>query len=116
VDEVAPEFRDAIGDAAHRDHPGYNNVTRYVDRSGRNDIVACKVARDEDNLYFYVRTRAALTPPTDPLWMRLFIDIDRERRTGWEGYDFVVNRTNAGGATTVLERNAAGGTGNRLPK
>ncbi len=104
--DVAPEFRDDIGDTAHRDHPGYNNVTRYVDRSGRNDIVACKAARDERNLYFYVRTRAALTPASDPCWMRLLIDADGERRTGWEGYDFIVNRTNQGGTTTALERHA----------
>ena len=24
--------------------------------------------------------------------MRLFIDIDSDKKTGWEGYDFVVNR------------------------
>jgi hypothetical protein len=106
--KVAPEFRDDIGDVAHRDHPGYNNVAHYINRSGRNDMVACKVARDGENLYFYVRTRAALTPSTDPLWMRLLIDIDRERGTGWEGYDFILNRTNRGGATAMLERHAGG--------
>jgi hypothetical protein len=28
--------------------------------------------------------------------MRLFIDIDRDHATGWEGYDFVINRINPG--------------------
>jgi len=106
--DVAPEFRDDIGDVAHRDHPGYNHITQYVERSGRNDIIACKVARDAENVWFYVRTRAGLTPSTDPLWMRLLIDMDGERRTGWEGYDFIINRTNQGGATATLERNAGG--------
>ena len=105
--DVEPEFRDDIGDTAHRDHPGYNDCARYVNRSGRNDIVACKVARDAENLYFYARTRAPLTPAADARWMLLLIDVDCDHRTGWEGYDFLVGRTSTG-ATTSLERNAGG--------
>ena len=33
--------------------------------------------------------------------MRLFIDLDRDKTTGWEGYDFVVNRVNPGDSATV---------------
>ncbi len=106
--DVAPEYLDDAGDTAHRDHDGYNQCARYVDRSGRNDIVAAKVARDDRNVYFYVKTRKPLTPRTDPQWMTLFIDADRDRATGWEGYDFVVNRTVKDPATAVLERNAGG--------
>ena len=39
-----------------------------------------------------VRTRDKLTSPADPNWMLLFIDADQNPKTGWLGYDFVVNR------------------------
>ena len=34
----------------------------------------------------------------------LFINSDRDHRTGWEGYDFVVNRKVLTNVTTLLER------------
>jgi hypothetical protein len=64
----------------------------HTNRSGRNDIVACQVARDARNLYFHVRTREPMSSAPDPNWMWLLIDIDQDRATGWEGYDFIVNR------------------------
>ena len=47
-------------------------------------------------MYFYARTREPLTPCTDQLWMMLLIDADRNHRTGWNGYDFLINRTMRG--------------------
>jgi hypothetical protein len=55
-----------------------------------------------------VRTREPLTPSSDPNWMLLFIDADHDARTGWLGYDFIVNRVNVRAQTTTLERNAGG--------
>lgn len=88
--DVLPEYRDTIGDTARRDHKGYGE-TRYVDNSGRNDFVVSKVAYDETNIYFYVKTRDNITPHSDKNWMLLFIDSDHNHATGWEGYDYVVN-------------------------
>jgi hypothetical protein len=105
---VEPEFRDTIGDPVKRDHAGWAQGQRYVNRTGRNDIVAAKVSLDANNVYFYVRTRTALTPASDPNWMLLFIDADCDARTGWLGYDFIVNRVNVRAQTTTLERNAGG--------
>jgi len=106
--EVGPEFRDDIGDTAHRDHPAYNSVTRYVNATGRNDLVAAKVARDAESIYFYARTRQAITPHTDPNWMMLFINADCDPATGWQGYDVVVNRRVAGPTRTIVERTRNG--------
>ncbi len=104
---VRPEFRDAVGDTAHRNAPGAGQARPYVDATGRNDIVAAKVSFDARFIYFYVRTRARISPHTDPDWMRLYIDADANSRTGWLGYDFVVNRK-VGARTTRLERNVNG--------
>ena len=41
--------------------------------------------------------------------MMLLIDADRNHRTGWEGYDFVVNRQVRNGSTTTLERHTGPG-------
>jgi hypothetical protein len=105
---VEPEFRDTIGDPVHRDQPGWGKGVRYVNQTGRNDIVAAKVSFDEQNAYFYVRTRDAMTPPTDSNWMLLFLDVDSDAKTGWLGYDYVVNRSRTGDGETVLGRNVGG--------
>jgi len=102
-DDVGPEYRDTIGDTFHRDHHGCGAATRYVDASGRNDLVLMKVARDAQSVYFYAKTRERITRFSDPHWMMLFIDIDRSGATGWHGYDFLVNRWVRDASTTTLE-------------
>jgi len=101
---VEPEFRDDIGDPVERDHPGWGQAPRYVNHTGRNDIIAAKVSWDATNLYFYVRTRAALSFPRDTNWMLLFLDIDHNPTNGWLGYDFVVGRHESDVQTVSLEK------------
>ncbi len=108
---VKPEYRDDFGDTMHRDHPGYDNVGRYTNTTGRNDLVLMKVAHDMKNIYFYAQTAGPITPHTDPRWMMLFINADRDRNTGWEGYNFVVNRRVIDGDTTTLMRLSRRGGG-----
>jgi hypothetical protein len=88
--EVVPEFRDPIGDTAHRDHLGYGGLV-YRDDTGRNDFVILKAAYDQTNLYFFAQTLDKITPRTDRNWMLLFLDSDQNPATGWFGYDFLVN-------------------------
>ncbi len=104
---VGPEYRDAMGDTAHRNAPGVGHAGPYVNTTGRNDIVAAKVTYDAKNLYFYVRTAQNLTPNTDPDWMLLYLNTDANHQIGWLGYDFVINRR-VGGQTTSLEKNVGG--------
>ncbi len=102
-DDVTPRYTAYRGNTFHRDHDGAYN-THYTDNSGRNDIVAARVAHDTDNLYFYVETADKLTPSSDPAWMQLFIDADRSKDTGWAGYDFVINRVSPSANEAVVER------------
>ena len=106
-DDVTPYFSAYKGNTFHRDADGSANL-HYVDNTGRNDIVGAKVARDGKYLYFYVETAEALSPKTDPHWMQLFIDVDRDKATGWNGYDFVVNRVSPKGSKARLEKNVQG--------
>jgi hypothetical protein len=105
---VQPEFRDTIGDPVRRNYRGWDPNVIYTNDTGRNDLVVMKVSADKRNIFFYARTREALTPSTDPNWMLLFIDADADPRTGWMGYDFIVNRRSPGAATATLKRNLNG--------
>jgi len=105
--DVTPDFKASKGNTQHRDGYGYldkDNPTQhlhYVDNSGRNDIVGSKVARDAYFLYFLVETAAPLTSHLDGQWMRLYIDTDRNKATGWEGYDFFIDSYAADGKATL---------------
>jgi len=104
--DVKPEYTTPKGNTQHRDHPGW--VGEYfTNNTGRNDFVKAKVARDDNYLSFYVETAANISPQTDPNWMMLFIDADRNHATGWEGYDYVINRS-APGSKAIVERNTGG--------
>lgn len=102
-DAVTPQYHAPTGSAAHRDWPGWGGK-RYVNVTGRNEIVAAKVACDAGNVYFYARTSKLLTPHTDPHWMQLLIDADQNSKTGWHGYDYVVNARVLNAHTTTLKR------------
>jgi hypothetical protein len=91
----------------HRNHRGYSK-TLYQNDSGRNDFVVAKVARDAENVYFYLETADPITAPSGFGWMTLLIDIDRDKSTGWEGYDYAVNRMTPVGHEAILEHSQRG--------
>ena len=37
--------------------------------------------------------------------MQLFIDVDRDKSTGWYGYDFVINHTTPSADEAIVDRN-----------
>lgn len=100
---VQPEFRDHIGSAVQRNHPGWGAAGNYLNRTGRNDFVLMKTAHDAENLYFYAKTSNHIAMYSLPHWMMLFINVDRKQETGWEGYDFLLNRATAKPAAALLE-------------
>ncbi len=101
--ETKVEYRDTIGDTLPRDYPGYGGL-HYKNDSGRNDIVAGKVAVDDDNVYFHVETAQPLTPHTGSNWMLLLVDADKDPGTGWYGYDYLINKEAVDSTTTTLMR------------
>ena len=101
---VSPVFKDPVGDTMHRNFLGSNNTTLYTNTTGRNDIIESRTSYDKDNLYFYVKTAQSITPSTDPNWMLLFIDADRNKATGWEGYDYIVNQGVKSATETTLKK------------
>lgn len=110
--DVAPEYFDHTGETLPRNFDGVAGL-HYNNNTGRNDFELLKVSHDANNLYFYARTRDPITPAAGPFWMTLMIDVDSDAATGWQGYDFIVNRTAPGASTAVLERNTGGWAWNR---
>jgi len=101
--DVGPEYRDWLNDTTHRNHPGWGAAGTYTNMTGRNDLLTAKVARDDTYVYFYIETANSITPRTDPNWMMLFIDADQDYRTGWEGYDYVLNMPVDSDTSTTLQ-------------
>lgn len=101
--KIEVEYRDTKGDVFHRDHPGYGGL-HYTDNSGRNDIIASKVAVSKKDIAFYAETNQDLTSHQDENWMLLFIDADNNPETGWFGYDYLVNKEVVDKENTVLMR------------
>lgn len=105
--DVTPFYSSYRGNTIHRDATG-RGAEHYVNATGRNDIVGAKIARDAQNIYFYVETADKLTSTGDKHWMMLFIDIDRDKATGWNGYDFVVNHMSPKKGKVIIEQNVKG--------
>ena len=104
-DVVEPEYRDTLGDAGHRDHPGWGSSLVYVNQTGLNDIKSAKVSADATTLCFLLRAAAPLQGFLgQENVMTVLVDADQDASTGWLGYDFAINRTPRG-----IERHAGGG-------
>jgi len=100
--DVAPEYRDTVGDTMHRNHPGYGSLV-YQDNTGRNDIVCSKTTYDDENVYFHLKTNEKISPRTDPYWLLLLLDLDQNAATGWLGYDAVINDEVTGDRETTVK-------------
>ena len=101
---ITAVYYDHIGDTMHRNALGEDQAGPYIDNTGRNDFAILKVARDSNFIYFYAETVKPITPYTDKHWMLLYIDSDTNMSTGWEGYDFVVNRKIINQNTTTITK------------
>jgi hypothetical protein len=89
--KVVTEYRDTRGDTFHRNYKGYGGL-QYVNYSGRNDIITCKVTVDQNNIYFYAETDKEISTYSGNNWMLLLIDSDLDPKTGWYGYDYIINK------------------------
>jgi hypothetical protein len=103
---VKPGFGASKGNVQIRNGQGYldpasGQPIQYQNNTARNDIICAKVARDAAHIFFFVETADPLSPRTDANWMQLLIDLDRDKSTGWEGYEFMVDRHAANGKAAL---------------
>ena len=95
-ENVGPVYGDNVGDVAWRHEGGYFSNLTYVQNTGRNDLVAAKVSQDADYLYFTVTAARDIIVDDGANWMNLYIDLNNNPATGWEGYDLALNRARDG--------------------
>lgn len=100
-ENVGPVYGDNVGDATWRNEEGYFSNLTYVNNTGRNDLVAAKVSQDAEYLYFTVTTARDVIVDDGANWMNLYIDLDNNPATGWEGYDLALNRARDGHYVSV---------------
>ena len=111
---VTPAYKDAVGDVTNRNFKNVIGSAMLTNTTARNDISESRATFDANNIYFYVKTVQNLTPSTDPNWMLLFIDADRNKGTGWEGYDYVVNLGVSSASQTTLKQWTGSAWGNAV--
>ncbi len=111
--DVSPNFFAYKGNTFDRDFNGYvdkktNKPISYENRTGRNDLVSAKVARDNEFVYFMVECTENIVGEGDKSWMRLFIEIGGRQDANWESFHYVVNRQKTSNGTAVLEKSTGG--------
>lgn len=88
--DVSPVYLNHKGSTQYRDYPGFGKTLRFSNRTGRNDIIESRVARDSENLYFFAKCVDNITDNEKENCMMLFLNTDRNPETGWEGYNYRV--------------------------
>ncbi len=100
-DSIDMTYMDSLYDVEHRNTVSYDARYRYINNTGRNDFDYAKVSQDEDNLYFLVKTSHDIVIDNDTEWMNLYLNVDGDNATGWEGYDYILNRDRDSFVVTV---------------
>ena len=100
-DNIHTTYMDSLYDVEHRNTISYDSRYRYINNTGRNDLEFAKVSQDEDYLYFLVKTSHDMIIDNNAEWMNLYLNVDGNTATGWEGYDFVLNRDRDSFVVTV---------------
>ena len=92
-EKVSPAFTDTVGDTNFRSFASFSSEFLYTNGTARNDLDVAKVSQDADYLYFHITTATPLITADDELWMNLYVDADNDPATGWEGFDYIINRS-----------------------
>jgi hypothetical protein len=100
--KVSPVYKNFTIDVKDRDFDCVIPGLHYSNKTGRNHIVETRTTHDAQYAYFYVKTEQPLSNYNDENWMLLFIDADCNKKTGWQGYDYVINaQVNSTNSTTI---------------
>jgi len=85
-----------------------DNSIAYRTALPDNNIQEIRVAHDKDNLYFMLRTEKDITSRKDGelSWMNLFIGAGKPALEGWEGYEYVLNRSGSENSADIVKLNA----------
>ncbi len=100
-DKIETTYMDSLYDTMLRNETAYDARERNFNNTGRNDFDYAKVSQDDYALYFLVKTSHDIVIDSDETWMNLYLNTDGDLSTGWEGYDYILNRDRDSFAVTV---------------
>ena len=114
-DNAYAVFRDPIVVNKARSSNGAAPSVHYDQAAARNNVTEIRVACDADHFYFLLKADADIVPREegDRGWMNLFIGTGRLENKGWEGYEFVIGREDAGDGRLSIEKLNADFTGTK---
>ncbi len=92
-DAIEMTYMDPLYDTEFRNTISYDPHYRYINNSGRNDLASAKVSQDGNAFYFLVTAAHDIVIDNDEAWMNLYLNTDGDVTTGWEGFDYVLNRS-----------------------
>ena len=89
-EDVHPDYISHRGTAAHRNYKGLG-AYHYKNDTGKNNIILCKMCYDDENIYAYAECAEDICLEDGACRMQLLIDSDRDKNTGFGGYDYVID-------------------------
>lgn len=92
---------EAVNEA--RDEDGKPETVHYVTAAARNNAKEIRAVTDKDNIYFMIKCENAITAREEKTWMNLFIGTGELFLKGWEGYEYVINRSSQGSVDRLDE-------------
>ena len=101
-------YRQIGQDAYRRMSSSVDGSITYRTTLPENNIQEIRVAHDDNNIYFMLRTEDDISAREDGnlSWMNLFIGAGEPALEGWEGYEYVLNRSGSDTATDIVKLNA----------
>ncbi len=101
-------YRQIGQDAYRRISSSVDGSITYRTTLPENNIQEIRVAHDDNNIYFMLRTEDDISAREDGnlSWMNLFIGAGEPALEGWEGYEYVLNRSGSDTATDIVRLNA----------
>ena len=101
-------YRQIGQDAYRRISSSVDGSITYRTTLPENNIQEIRVAHDDNNIYFMLRTEEDISAREEGnlSWMNLFIGAGEPALEGWEGYEYVLNRSGSDTATDIVKLNA----------
>ena len=118
--ENAAVYRDFGSADIERSHKAAWGDVIYTQPAGRVNIQEIRLLHDKEKLYFRITAQKDIGERSGSEWMNLFLSTGEVSLKGWEGYEYVINRTglgsldklgedfsleNAGGCTVEIDKN-----------
>lgn len=104
--KVRAVYKSVGSDNSPRNSAGAASSVKYYQAPARNNIYEIRVIDDDEYVYFYVKTDDVITEreENDEGWMNIFIGIGDLEETGWNGYEYIINRHFSGSNVTKIEK------------